>query len=409
MALRSARYGYYVLALLGSANLLHYASRNVVFHSAVLDDLRGAFDLSNAELGFFGSMAFMIPHALATLPVGWLGDRFDRRRVMAGGVVLWSAGAALGALSTGYATLLISRAVVGIGCAACVPVANALICDVFPAEGKARTISLFNLGLFLGGVVGFAAGGMFGFPASLVVVGLPGLALAYLIATMDVPSQPIAAGDSSRMSVRGFARDLASAFRVRTLRWMFIGAILMAFAAGGYVGWFVEFLTKTKNMTEGQATAFFGVLLVGGLAGVVIGAALSDKLFETRPYGRQLAVVIGFACAVPCALVAIYTPRGPVFYVSAFLLLFFSMWYHGPIAAAVDDLVPQDRAATSQGVYIFLMHLVGTAPSAWVVGWVVDRWSLEHALLLPTFAMALAAVGFAMSCPGVSRDLVSRR
>jgi predicted MFS family arabinose efflux permease len=315
----------------------------------------------------------------------------------------------LGALATGFVTLLLSRAVVGLGCAACVPVANALICDVFPEEGKAQRISLFNLGLFLGGVVGIGAGGIFGFPSSLVIVGLPGLALAYLVATLDLPDQRSGAGDASRMSVRAFARDLASAFRVRTLRWMFIAAILMAFAAGGYLGWFVDFLTRAKGMTEGEATVFFAVLLVGGLTGVLCGGIVGDRLCATRPHGRQLAVVIAFACAVPCALIAIYAPRGPVFYVSALSLLFFSMWYHGPIAAAVDDLVPSETAATSQGVYIFLMHLLGTAPSAWAVGWLVDRVGLEHALLLPTGCMALAAVGFGISCRSVADDLAQRR
>ena len=38
------------------------------------------------------------------------------------------------------------------------------------------------------------------------------------------------------------------------------------------------------------------------------------------------------------------------------------------MAAVVDDVVPAERAATAQAIMICLMHLLGTASSAWVVG-----------------------------------------
>ena len=66
-----------VLAILAIANLLSYASRNAPF--AVYDDLRAQFGVDDRDLGWLGT-AFMLPHALATLPVGWLADRADRRR-----------------------------------------------------------------------------------------------------------------------------------------------------------------------------------------------------------------------------------------------------------------------------------------------------------------------------------------
>jgi MFS family permease len=405
---RSPGYARYALALLASANLLHYAVRNVVFHTTVYAELRSSFSLTNAELGFLGTMAFMVPHAIATLPVGWFADRFDRRRVMAIGLVVWSTGTLLFALASGFATLLVARAVTGLGCAACVPVANALICDVFPEHGKARRVSLFNFGLFLGGVVGLGCASLFGYPTAFFVVAAPGFALAYLIATLDVGTpRPASRGSrTAAVSWRSFFRDAGSTFRVRTLRWMFVGAVLMAFAAGGYLGWFIDFLYEAKQMSQGQATTLFGIALAAGLAGVLTGGILADRLYARRPGGRQLAVTIGFAAAVPCALAAIYLPRGPAFYASACLLMYFAMWYHGPVAAAVDDLAPANAAATSQGVYIFLMHLLGTAPSSWAVGWLRDQVGIEHALLLPTAAMALAAVAFAISSSGVAADLV---
>ena len=227
--LRSRRYGWYVLALLASANFLNYANRNVVF--PMYDDLRGAFSLSNAELGLLGT-AFMVTHAMVTLPIGWAADRLDRRRVMAAGLVVWSL-AALGSIfATGFYSMIASRAVIGIGTAACVPVANALLCDLFPDEQKARTVSIFNIGLFVGGVVGIALGAMVGFPLGFLVVGGPGLIIAYLVATIDLPAPERT--DTHRMSWTAFVRDTGAVLSIKPMRWMMVGAVF-----DGVRGWWV--------------------------------------------------------------------------------------------------------------------------------------------------------------------------
>ena len=397
-----------VIGVLASANLLHYANRNVVAHKTVFDDLREAFAASDAELGLLGT-AFMIPHALVTLPLSWVGDRFDRRRVIAAGLVLWSLAACACALAWNLESLFLFRAAVGAATASCVPMANALLCDVIEPERRARTIAVFNLGLFFGGVAGIAVGGALGFPWAFVAVGAPGLAVAILVMAIRVDRvkgraieiREAVTGDRGFVAaldqvVITFARDARAVISVRPLRWMMLGAVLMAFAAGAYVHWFIEFLIDTVGLAEDEANGLFAILLVGGLFGVLAGGVVADRLYQRRRAGRQLAVALGFGLSVPCAIGALYLPAGPLFYVCGVLMMFFISWYHGPIAAAVDDLVPPERAATAQGTYIAIMHLFGTAPAPWVIGLLTDRpgVSLREALLVPTAAMAAAALCF---------------
>src|SRR5882672_2228291 len=108
-----------ILGCLATANLVAYAARNGLF--AVYPDLRDTFGFKDAKLGLLAT-AFILPHALATLPFGWAGDRYDRRRVIALGMLLASIAGAAGALATSPATLVVSRVVVGLGTAAVVPV-----------------------------------------------------------------------------------------------------------------------------------------------------------------------------------------------------------------------------------------------------------------------------------------------
>src|SRR5688500_2450072 len=110
-----------VLVVLALTNLVSYAARNALF--TVYPDLAARYHIDDSELGFLQTV-FMVPHAAATLGFGWAGDRFDRRWVIAAGMLLASVAGAAGALGDRYLGLAASRALVGLGTAAVVPVAN---------------------------------------------------------------------------------------------------------------------------------------------------------------------------------------------------------------------------------------------------------------------------------------------
>ena len=396
---RSRSYGWYILGLLAAVNFLNYANRNVVF--PVYDDLRLTFGFSNAELGLLGTV-FMLSHALVTVPIGWAGDRFDRRKVMALGLLVWSVAALASAIAVGLGTMLLSRALVGVGTAACVPIANALLCDVFPREEKARTVSIFNLGLFVGGAAGFAGGALLGYQTSFIVLGLPGVALVYFVATLDVPKHR---PNAPVVSLSELRQDMHQIVKIPTMRWLMLGSVLMAFAAGGYVAWFADLLTAYKGYSVKEGIAVFGTAaLTGGMAGVITGGIVADRLYARVPYGRLAAMSIGFAGSVPCALVVIFVDGGLLFLAGAWLMMFFITWYHGPMAAVVDDLVTDEWATTGQAAFICVMHLVGTAPSSYVVGVISDGVGLRYALLAPTIAIGLASMAIAMGFRTVEAD-----
>ena len=143
-----------VLTVLAVANLISYAARNELV--GVYPSLRARYGVTNAELGLLATV-FIVPHAAATLPFGWAGDRYDRRRVIAIGLALACLGGAAAAVAPDFLTLGATRILVGLGTAAIVPVANSILAQVYPAPRRRAGSASFNLGMFVGGALGIGA------------------------------------------------------------------------------------------------------------------------------------------------------------------------------------------------------------------------------------------------------------
>lgn len=405
-----------ILVVLSLINLVTYAARNALF--AVYPDLVARYDIDYAQIGFLQTV-FMIPHALATLPFGWAGDAYDRRKVIAFGVALASIAGALGAIGTSYITLASSRALVGLGTAAVVPVANSILGQLYSAN-KASRIAVFNLGLFLGGVVGFGAGAALGFPYVVIVLAIPGLVLATVIVRQpisnhsDLPEATIARSVPVWRYLIGFSRkfvgEARALLRIRTLRWLMLSTTAMAFAAGGYNAFMLEYLKSPtgKGMSEAAATNVLVVGLFGALAGIIVGGRAADALRKRFETGRLWMIAIGMASSIPMASLAILAPPGIAIYLAGIGTLFTFSLYHAPMAATVDDLAPPGKTVAAQGLVIGVMHLLGTAPSSWVLGEIAVVTDLTTAMWIPTGILAIAALAMMMATRSFAKDRQAR-
>lgn len=400
-----------ILAVLALTNLVAYAARNALF--AVYPTLRARFGIEDADIGLLQTV-FMLPHAAATLPFGWAGDRYDRRRVIIAGVVLASVAGAMGAIGHSYLGLAASRALVGLGTAAVVPVANSILSQLYDGPHKASRLSIFNLGLFLGGVAGFAAGIVCGFPLVVLVLAAPGIVLAAVIGSLPVPAHHEPPPDIAwwrylAQFITRFFGEARALLGIRTLRWITLSTTIMAFAAGGYNAWLKEFLTREKHLSEKEASLLLGLALCGGLSGILVGGRVADRLRRRFVNGRLWTVVAGMTLTIPCASLAIELPNSPALYAVGVATLFFISWYHAPMAASVDDLAPEGKHVAAQGLVIFTMHMFGTSPSSWVIGEVSQHAGLTYAMWVPTVALAGAALAMMAATRSFARDQAAAR
>ncbi|MEX2393529.1 MAG: MFS transporter, partial [Actinomycetota bacterium] len=158
------------------------------------------FLLSDAEVGLLTS-AFVLVHAVITIPAGYLADRLNRKKVIAWTVVMWSGTTALTGACRSFAQIIGVRALLGFGLGTTEPSANSLLTDYYPSHQRGRAFSVqqlmlfvgFGLGLGLGGAVGERLGWRWAF----VVVGVPGVLIALLVLRLREPKR----GHGDKLSI----------------------------------------------------------------------------------------------------------------------------------------------------------------------------------------------------------------
>jgi sugar phosphate permease len=178
----------------------------------------------------------------------------------------------------------------------------------------------------------------------------------------------------------------------------------MAFAAGGFNAWLLDFLERDKGMSKAEATSILSIALVGAVAGIVVGGRIADALRRRYVAGRLWTIAIGMVCAIPCTVLCIELPGGVVYTIVGTATFFFFSWYHAPMAVTVDDLAPARSAVAAQGLVIFVMHLFGTASASYVVGIVSDYSTLHTAMWVPAGALVLAALAMIAATPSFAAD-----
>lgn len=375
-----------LLVVLTLVNFVNYIDRQIIFPLFSL--IKADFSLSDFELGLLGTV-FSVVHALATFPLGMLADLAGRIRVIAYGVLFWSGATFLSGMAPSYRGLLAVRGLVGVGEAAYTPAATALLSSAFAQEIRARVQGVFHLGMYLGGAVGLALGGVLaewmGWRPAFFLVGVPGLVC--VLAVVRLREGPVG-GKQARV-------PLLRLLRVPAYLLLLVSGWLVTFAGYSYVSWGTEFLRRHMGFGLREAGVSLGVILVvAGIFGVLTGAAVADRLARVFPGGRVLAVAASFLVSAPLILWALHAGSKPAFLVAFFLGSFFLTWYHGPVTAIMHDLVPQRAHATAMGLYLFVVNLFATTPAPAVVGKIADRYGLLAGMHTALGAQVLGALCF---------------
>lgn len=126
--------------------------------SVALPAIQKQFGNSLAELQWISLMGVVTISSLSFC-FGRLGTRFGQRRLYKLGVLLYGAGAGLGAISASFTQLLCARAVMAVGLALALPMSTAILAASFAPQRRGQALGLFASAIAVGRMMGPSIGG----------------------------------------------------------------------------------------------------------------------------------------------------------------------------------------------------------------------------------------------------------
>jgi MFS family permease len=345
---------------------------------AVQEKIRHDWDLKDSDLGWLGT-AFILLYAVVGVPLGRLADVGRRNWILAAGVGLWSILTFGSGLAWSFWSLFVMRLGVGIGEASCAPTASSLIGDLFPAERRARAMSVFMIGLPLGLALSFLVSGTIAerhsWQAAFYVAGLPGLLLA--IAALFI-RDPVRGGADfhahSTTNPLPFKAVVQRVLSLPTMWWIIASGALHNFNMYALGTFLASFLKRYHQVNVEVAGRMSGLVYGFGALGIFAAGWLGDQAFRHSVSGRLHVAWIGLAAAVPCLLLALAAPAGELWQCAVWLLpgcmLLYA--YYGTVYATIQDIIEPMLRGMAMAIYFCAMYFLGAVLGPVATGWVSD-------------------------------------
>jgi MFS family permease len=283
-----------LVGLMWVAYFLNYTDRQVV--SSIFPVLKSELEFTDAQLGLTLSL-FLWVYALCSPIAGMLGDRFPRRTLIVGSLVLWSAITALTGASGSAVALLVCRGLMGFAESVFFPAAVTLTAHAHSPSSRSRAVALFTTAQLGGTVMGGWYGGTMAehqhWRWAFGSLGLAGifyaLPYAWFLRRIGEPAKTATPG----WSVGGLSR-------ISTY-----GVLCVVFPSFTFVVWLLNtwlpnFFHEKFALSLGEAGLAATAWLQGGtLAGLLVGGALADRLFRRFRAARVGLIVAGLLLIAP--------------------------------------------------------------------------------------------------------------
>lgn len=386
----SPGYRAYVLSALLVVYIFNFIDRTII--NILTEPIKLSFGLEDWQMGLLGGPAFAVLYTFIGIPIARGAERYNRVVIIASAVAIWSLFTALCGFAMSFMMLFLFRIGVSIGEAGCTPPAQSLIADYFKPSRRATAVSIYALGVPLGGMLASIFGGQIagldgaefgtwvnavglgfifgnldwsqveGWRVAFVVVGLPGLLLS-LIVWRTVKEPPRGYTDPAALQgleKTSFKEALTVLSKKPAYRHVVFGAMLASFVGYGVGQFTTSFLIRTHGLTIQEASLLFGIILgVMAAIGVFSSGWLSDKMSKRHPNALSWLPAIGMAASVPLYAFGFLTDSLWLAMPALMIAAMIHYFYLGPMYAVSGGVVDSRMRATSVAITLFVVNLLG--------------------------------------------------
>lgn len=375
-----------------------------VIYVPSLATMRGDLNTTTAMIGLTLSI-YGLCLAFAQIAYGPIVDRFEGKRILLIGLVLYLFGNLGAYFSQGIGLLLVARSLQALGIAAAAGVGIALITDLFPVNERGRAMGIFSMFNSAGAASGPAFGGLIAvwlsWRADFIVLAI--ITVGLLVFTIwQLPAQPVHGQNVGLKDMLTIARALPT-----------FGALVLGFVH--FYGLYTIhtltpiLLADKMSLHEAGIGAVTTMTAIGVIVGTYVGGRASDQrgLRFTLMVGVVGATITFLALTFISAITS--SSMSPV--VVALALLAFGLTAGYGFAAQLNIMVDYFPAMRgTAGALQFFARFVGTTIAPLLAGYLADRLGLPSGYGLATALLALGAViaYFTVSNPVLISEAIAK-
>ena len=256
--------------------------------NVALPHMQGSFSTNLDDIKWVLT-SFIVASAVATPLMGWLAERYGRRRVLLVCVSGFAIFSFVVGSSTSLAEVVVARAMQGVFGSAFVPLSQAILLDTYPRERHGTAMAIWGMGIMVGPILGPTIGGYLTEFYSwrwCFFINVPLGALALLMIWSFVPRQ-------LRQAVRDFDK---LGFVILGLG---VGALQFTLDRGNAKNWF-----SSSEIVVSATIAFTLLWIYPWYASLKKHPFVSLRLFRDRNYaiGSVMMLLLGMVLLATVSL-----------------------------------------------------------------------------------------------------------
>lgn len=390
---KASKAAWFALWVLVAVCLLRWVDQVVLVIGT--EPMKKALSLSDLQIGLLQGLGLTMAAAIGSVPLAWLADRTDRRWVLAGCVVFWSAATAARGFSHSFEHIMMSTVGMSLADAGLYPIAYAIIALMFHGKQRVTANLIFYAASSLGYSVAMAMGGLVFAALDRHATHLPGilqgveswrtasfavaivgplfaLLVVFIRFNDEKPSarKPKAVATPSEPS--GELRQYLRA-NWRALVGVYGSAALGGMAFGPLLSWLPPAIARRYDLSPSEVGTSIGTMfLVSTIVGLGL-AGLLNRVWGNR-FGESLPVrtapfLTAFS-AIPLIAVA-FVGSANATYAAVFLVLMPLIAFNAGMPTVYQGISPRGlRATVMAGATAMVTMLVSSGPI--LVGYVSD-------------------------------------
>src|SRR5476649_2233572 len=130
-----------------------FRSLDTTIANVALPYMQGSLSASLDQINWVLT-SYIVAAAIMTAPIGWIADRFGRKKLFIVCVAGFTAASFLCALAQNIEQMVLFRLLQGMAGAALVPLSQSVLLDAYSVEERAKAMAVWGVGVMLGPIMG---------------------------------------------------------------------------------------------------------------------------------------------------------------------------------------------------------------------------------------------------------------